>query len=824
MKSNMMNLKGKSGGRMVTTQQVIFEMKHKLVLSLNKLADRDTHQIGVEELQKAAEGLSPELIGPFVSCITDTDSEQKSAVRKECVKVMGTLARFHGSLLAPHLPKMVASVVKRLKDSDSVVRDACMETCSVLAMSIRNYNGANGEGGSGGFIILVRPLFEALGEQNRYVQAGSALCLAKVIDESGDLSLSILPQMLARVVKLLKNPHFMAKPAIIELIRSIIQAGGASSQQALSTAINSITEALKSNDWTTRKAASVALASIAIGAGYLLGSFKASCLRSLECCRFDKVKPVRDAILHAVQCWKALPGPGSPEPSEVGSSTKENFGGDYHDVTSVSDGGWRDSSFRKATPVSVLSGNSITSMKKRAPLSMKRTTLNSVSNHQEEKANDWHIEISLPKSHNPKDAERREANAILEQGIKYEYDAADYKPESSSVSDLASRSYETKHITVTQECIEDCDSENLIGINDKFARQEIEPGSFTSRERKSLDSTVTDLGSQGMHGCCLHAANELTFIKKQLVEIETKQANLLDLLQVFMGNSMDNLSTLQSKVHNLEHAVQKIVHCVTPNESCSTIAISKLLKSQCASPSPRLSISTPRPSVEVNYKPPLLSTNNGDLCRDNASPKSRTATSVKVGVDLWRDPTLNIAKNSIDGRQGRQRKIHERTYCSASNESPRQMKLESMTGIWKQIKELLSTGDVESAYTEAIHSGADHCVIELMDRTGPVLERLTPETTNEVLRVLATHFLDQRLLDSRLHWLQQLGSHPIQGQVVDLCSNHEPRHIFLSPRAQMEFLSAIHEVTTKGFVDPVDRILIKQITTKLSQLCGDVSG
>lgn len=208
---------------MVTTQQVIFEMKHKLVLSLNKLADRDTHQIGVEELQKAAEGLAPELIGPFVSCITDTDSEQKSAVRKECVKVMGTLARFHGSLLAPHLPKMVASVVKRLKDSDSVVRDACVETCGVLAMSIRNYNGANGEGGSGGFIILVRPLFEALGEQNRYVQAGSALCLAKVIDESGDLSLSILPQMLARVVKLLKNPHFMAKPAIIELIRSIIQ-------------------------------------------------------------------------------------------------------------------------------------------------------------------------------------------------------------------------------------------------------------------------------------------------------------------------------------------------------------------------------------------------------------------------------------------------------------------------------------------------------------------------------------------------------------------------------------------------------------------------
>lgn len=31
---------------------------------------------------------------------------------------------------------------------------------------------------------------------------------------------------------------------------------------------------------------------------------------------------MRDSILHAIQCWKALPGTGSPEPSEVGSSTK----------------------------------------------------------------------------------------------------------------------------------------------------------------------------------------------------------------------------------------------------------------------------------------------------------------------------------------------------------------------------------------------------------------------------------------------------------------------------------------------------------------------
>ncbi|MCL7042334.1 hypothetical protein MKW94_028922, partial [Papaver nudicaule] len=65
-------------------------------------------------------------------------------------------------------------------------------------------------------------------------------------------------------------------------------AGGASSQNTLSAAMSSIQEALKSSDWATRKAASVALAGIAVSGGSSLLSFKASCICSLESCRFDK--------------------------------------------------------------------------------------------------------------------------------------------------------------------------------------------------------------------------------------------------------------------------------------------------------------------------------------------------------------------------------------------------------------------------------------------------------------------------------------------------------------------------------------------------------
>lgn len=218
MRTHLNMVKAKGTTR-VNCQQVAFELKQRVVLALTKIADRDTYQIGVEELDKTIECLTPDGLSLFFSCILDTDSEQKSAVRKECIRSMSSLATYYEGLVLPYLGKMVASIVKRLKDSDTVVRDACVDTMGVLASKL----GSNEGESDGIFVALVKPLFEALGEQNKQVQSGSALCLAKVIDNISDPPVSILQKMLARTVKLLKNPHFMAKPAVIELNRSIIQ-------------------------------------------------------------------------------------------------------------------------------------------------------------------------------------------------------------------------------------------------------------------------------------------------------------------------------------------------------------------------------------------------------------------------------------------------------------------------------------------------------------------------------------------------------------------------------------------------------------------------
>lgn len=81
----------------------------------------------------------------------------------------------------------------------------------------------------------------------------------------------------------------MGKAALLSLVGSIVEAGGASTQQALCALIPSAQEALQSNDWATRKAASEAFCRMPSNIETpLLLPFKSSCMASLESCRFDK--------------------------------------------------------------------------------------------------------------------------------------------------------------------------------------------------------------------------------------------------------------------------------------------------------------------------------------------------------------------------------------------------------------------------------------------------------------------------------------------------------------------------------------------------------
>jgi hypothetical protein len=197
------------------------ELKQRVIVVLNKLGDRDTYHIAAEELGRIAQTLGPEELGPFLSCIFETDSQQKSSVQRECVKVFATLGGAHGEVLGPHLPKMVGNIIRRLKDphSDSSVRDACVDALGVLASSRVDAMG-----------VFVRPLLEALGEQNRQLHTASALCLARVIQATAASPAPSHPlpalhnKILLRILKLLSNHSFSPNAAaLLSVIASIVQ-------------------------------------------------------------------------------------------------------------------------------------------------------------------------------------------------------------------------------------------------------------------------------------------------------------------------------------------------------------------------------------------------------------------------------------------------------------------------------------------------------------------------------------------------------------------------------------------------------------------------
>ncbi|KAL2534447.1 ARM repeat superfamily protein [Abeliophyllum distichum] len=819
MKAHINMVKGKGNIR-VNNQQVIFELKKRVVLALNKLADRDTYQIGVEELEETIECLTAEGVAPFLSCILDTDSKQKSMVRKECVRLLGVFATFHEGLTGTYLGKMVASIVKRLKDSDSVVRDACVETVGILASKL---NGSVGEN-DGVFVVLVRPLFEALGEQNKQVQFGSALCLSRVIDNIHNPPASILQKMLARTVKLLKNPHFMAKPAIIELNRSIIQAGGAATRSAFSAAMTSIQEALKNSDWATRKAASSALGDIASCGGACLGSFRSSCIRCLESCRFDKVKPVRDTALQALHLWRNLPGSDTPEPSEAGSSVKETaYRDDYGDVTSTGDSMLKDVTLKK------FSGD----LSKRRVLSLRNTVRNHVEKPQNSETNDWQIQIAVPKSQTISVAdiqnEESEGSSVTKRCEMTNADTrsnkdngyGDDKQDSFSVSDLFSESIKSKIVTAHCDVLDDVSLVKSTGTS-KREEVSIEERRYVANicDRRSLDSTVTESSSHVMHGCCSQTEKELVLIRKQLLEIESKQSNLMDLLKVFTNNIMDSMSAVQSKVSSLEQVVDKMAQEILHGGRYSDALATKLLKRSPGVASPRLSTCTPRSSVDIrNRQPALLQTKNAEVWEDKTCTRTRSSNLIKQGMDIWTDTTPKLSKHSVG--KGTPTSSGPKIHCDQTRSdnvfapvlhNARLNKLETKNSLWNVVKTYLSGGDLDLAYIEAIRSCNELVLFELLDRTGPVLENLSQKTTSDLLGILASYFLEQRFVNSIIPWLQQL---------VDLASIHGSSYVMVSAKTRRDFLSAIQEAVKEDVYDPAERRFLSELGKTLHQIWGN---
>ena len=69
----------------------------------------------------------------------------------------------------------------------------------------------------------MRPLFEAMGEQNKVVQSGAAMCMAKMVECAAEPPVSAFQKLCPRICRLLNNPNFLNKASLLPVVASLSQ-------------------------------------------------------------------------------------------------------------------------------------------------------------------------------------------------------------------------------------------------------------------------------------------------------------------------------------------------------------------------------------------------------------------------------------------------------------------------------------------------------------------------------------------------------------------------------------------------------------------------
>lgn len=157
----------------------------------------------------------------LLNCLFDSSfSDPKPAVKKESIRLLAVLCGSHPDSTGTHLVKIIAHIVKRLRDPDSGVREACKEAIGIISGIY-----IKGEADNGVVSVFVRPLFEAMGENNKGVQLGAAMCLGRMVDCAlvNSTSISSFQKLCPRVCKYLNSPNYFAKSALLPLVASLSQ-------------------------------------------------------------------------------------------------------------------------------------------------------------------------------------------------------------------------------------------------------------------------------------------------------------------------------------------------------------------------------------------------------------------------------------------------------------------------------------------------------------------------------------------------------------------------------------------------------------------------
>lgn len=385
-------------------------------------------------------------------------------------------------------------------------------------------------------------------EQDCNGQIGAALCVAAVIDAAPDPDRVYLRKVVVpRVEKLLRSNSngFKAKAALLTIVGSVVGVGAVEGGEMVRSLVGCLVGFLGSEDWAVRKAAAEALLKLAVvEEGGLVVEFKAGCLKTFEARKYDKVKVVRETMNQLVEAWKGIAdfedGEASSH-SEPQSSSKDNANDEQYPPglkTSQTYTSGAPQMRKKNIPGnrSALQNGSVSTTTARISslgTGDKKSGTAMFRKLDRKKPTDWKIEISAP--HSPS------TTVVCEDGPRDRNEKGIERREKLRPSE-ARRALFNRNA-----------DDKMFKFGGVKAGSQVVPCEVDNSESAVGVSEITE-------NICKNPeeSEDLSLIRKKLVQIENQQSSLLDLLQNFIGSSQSGMRSLETRVQGFELALNEI--------------------------------------------------------------------------------------------------------------------------------------------------------------------------------------------------------------------------------------------------------------------------
>ncbi|CAN0901056.1 Microtubule-associated protein TORTIFOLIA1 [Linum grandiflorum] len=792
-------------------------LKQKVLTSLSKLADHDTYQIAVKDLDFLAQSLSlndlPVLLNTLYS--SSSNFTNKPIVRRESIHLLSLCYQYHCDLRVPNIRRTITHIVQMLRDSDPSVRKACCRAFGVLSGIYLKQEVIS----EARIKLFVGQLFKALRDQNEDVQSGAAMCLVKLVECAATNSTlaAEFKNLLPSINKMLSSKSFQAKASLLSTVSMLAQVG-AIAPQSLEPLLQNIHGCLTSTDWATRKAAADALCALAVHSCSLVSAEAAdSTLSAIEACRFDKIKPVRDSINEALQLWKKIAGkeddgvsdqqkascPGGGTREEAELSDKNVNVMDRRVESSTRDPADRSSpamdSASKTKPGNVLDKAVVILKKKPSVLTDKELNPEFFQNL-EKGSGELPVEVVVPRG------------CINSSNLNNEEESTSNNIESRGRSDHSTNN-KSDDLQFDKRCrISD---RGIVGRDSRsraFDRQTDSYSRETTGDHASL--AKTDEQQEGSLG---NSRGNWLAIQRQLLQLERQQTHLMHMLQDFMGGSHDSIMTLENRVRGLERVVEDMARDLSMSSarrdgtfamdfegSTSNRSIGKyngfsdysstkysgrghfgdrfeqyeVTASAARGRNPQWRANASETWDFSAYGSSRRGAGGGPI----GSPKSEHENdrgSSRRGWDkgggpsrfgegpsarsVWQaskdEATLEAIRvagedNGLVLRTARVA-IPELTAEAMGDDNGEQERDPIWTS-WSNAMDALKVGDMDTAYAELCWSGDEQLLVKMMLRTGPVMDQVTNETACEILHAIAQLLLDHNLFDLCFSWIHQL--------------------------------------------------------------------